>query len=72
MNTNSLRLKNSLAELNITEEVGKETLVELQKQRESLTKVKDNLNEANKEVTYSNSVLNRILRRSGIFGLFRS
>lgn len=68
---NTLRLKNSLAELNMTEEVGKETLIELQRQRESLKKVKDNLNDTNKEVTYSNSVLNRMMRRSGIFGFLR-
>jgi hypothetical protein len=59
---NTLRLKNSLAQLNTTEEIGKDTLNELQIQRESLQRVKNNIIQTNSELKYSNTLLNRMLQ----------
>jgi hypothetical protein len=59
---NTLRLKNSLAQLNTTEEIGKDTLNELQIQRESLQNVKNNIIQTNSELKYSNTLLNRMLQ----------
>jgi hypothetical protein len=62
-NANTLRLVNAYNMLIETEEVGNGTLIELNRQREVLTKTKNNLIEVNSSIKTSDNFLNKMDNR---------
>lgn len=53
-------LQESLQELNQTVEIGNETLLELQRQKDVLLKTKENIKETQEELSFSQKILRKM------------